>query len=82
MTITTTTHNNSLPGHIGERDVADVLQATRAAYSPHNSGIDATRIAVVGGSHGGFLACHMTAQYPEVYKVAAMRNPVTNIAGA
>ena len=28
----------------------------------------------------GFLTCHLTAQYPEIFTAAATRNPVTNIA--
>eukprot|EP01041_Mallomonas_annulata_P010128 gene10128-21122_t len=40
---------------------------------------DRNRVAVVGGSHGGFLAAHMIGQHPDLYKVAAMRNPVIDI---
>mmetsp|Transcript_22863 Transcript_22863/g.45974 ORF Transcript_22863/g.45974 Transcript_22863/m.45974 type:complete len:804 (-) Transcript_22863:172-2583(-) len=43
--------------------------------------IDPSRVSVVGGSHGGFLAGHLIGQFPDVFKAAAMRNPVTNIAG-
>ena len=68
----------SLPGRCGEFDVEDVREATRLAVEKH--GLDPDRIGVCGGSHGGFLSGHMVGQYPDVYKVAAMRNPVTNIA--
>lgn len=70
----------SLPGRIGTQDVADVLAATEAALALEPKSLDATRVGVVGGSHGGFLGAHLTAQHPDVFKVTALRNPVTNIA--
>jgi acylaminoacyl-peptidase len=63
---------------IGKMDVADVVAATRQVV---DAGIvDSERIGLCGGSHGGFLTAHCTAQHPELFKVAAMRNPVVNIA--
>jgi acylaminoacyl-peptidase len=41
--------------------------------------IDKDRVAVVGGSHGGFLAAHLSARHKDIFKVAALRNPVINI---
>lgn len=70
----------SLPGNIGTNDVADVVSATKAALESKSDRLDSERIGVVGGSHGGFLGAHLTAQHPEIFKVAALRNPVTNIA--
>lgn len=67
----------SLPGKIGDQDVKDCLQALK-------KGIEADlvledKVAVVGGSHGGFLSGHLIGQYPECFKSAVMRNPVCNI---
>lgn len=70
----------SLPGHVGTQDVADVLAATKTALALEPEALDAARVGVVGGSHGGFLGAHLTAQHPDVFKVTALRNPVTNIA--
>lgn len=70
----------SLPGRVGTQDVADVLAATKMALALEPEALDATRVGVVGGSHGGFLGAHLTAQHPDVFKVTALRNPVTNIA--
>ena len=42
--------------------------------------LDAGRVGACGGSHGGFLSLHLVGQHSSVYKAAAVRNPVTNIA--
>ena len=43
--------------------------------------LDPSRVCVTGGSHGGFLTTHLVCQFPTIYRAAAARNPVTNIAG-
>ena len=70
----------SLAGTIGDQDVKDVVHLTNQVLAEYEDHIDASRVGVCGGSHGGFLAGHLIGQYPELFKVAAMRNPVTNIA--
>ena len=37
------------------------------------------RVAVFGGSHGGLLAGHLSAQFPTRYRACVMRNPVVDI---
>ncbi|CAG6021196.1 unnamed protein product [Menidia menidia] len=69
----------SLIGQIGSQDVKDVQRAVLTALQSDTT-LDPKRLAVIGGSHGGFLSCHLLGQYPEVYKVCAARNPVINAA--
>lgn len=69
----------SLIGHIGGQDVKDVQRAVIAALKSDDA-LDCERLAVIGGSHGGFLSCHLVGQFPEVYRACAVRNPVVNAA--
>ncbi len=68
---------NSLLGNIGTNDVQDTKHITD--FFIDEGFLDRHRIGIVGGSHGGFLGAHMIGQFPSIYKVAALRNPVTNI---
>ena len=70
----------SLAGTAGSLDVKDVLHAAEAALELYSSTIDPGRVGICGGSHGGYLAAHCIGQFPDFFKAAAMRNPVTNIA--
>lgn len=69
----------SLAGTAGELDVKDCVHATKHVLDLFPN-IDASRVGFCGGSHGGYLAGHCIGQYPGLFKVAAMRNPATNIA--
>eukprot|EP00040_Diaphanoeca_grandis_P034571 m.214902 g.214902 ORF g.214902 m.214902 type:complete len:784 (-) comp33180_c0_seq1:242-2593(-) len=67
----------SLLGKVGTQDVADVNDAV--THVLEKGWADSTRVGVFGGSHGGFLTGHLTAQFPERYRAAVMRNPVVDI---
>ncbi|KAK3153710.1 hypothetical protein QOZ80_2BG0180130 [Eleusine coracana subsp. coracana] len=68
----------SLPGKVGSQDVQDCLTALDHVIKEEL--IDASRVAVVGISHGGFLTAHLIGQAPDRFVVAAARNPVCNLA--
>ena len=67
----------SLPGKIGTTDVRDCMSALEHFASEGT--VLSEQVAVVGGSHGGFLTGHLIGQFPAVFKAAVMRNPVCNI---
>ncbi|TIC26465.1 alpha/beta-hydrolase [Wallemia mellicola] len=67
-----------LLGNVGTYDVEDCIAAmdmTEKEYA-----VEKDNWCVYGGSHGGFLAAHLTAQYPTRFKTAIVRNPVISLA--
>ncbi|KAM9324358.1 acylamino-acid-releasing enzyme [Gastrophryne carolinensis] len=67
----------SLPGRVGCQDVKDVQTAVLQVLQEEP--INSQQVALCGGSHGGFLSCHLIGQFPDFYKACVVRNPVTNI---
>ena len=67
-----------LPGKIGEMDIFDCYQAARFCLDKRNC--DPERSFVTGGSHGGFITCHLVAAFPDLFQAAVTRNPATNLA--
>uniref|UniRef100_A0A2A4JP98 Acylamino-acid-releasing enzyme n=1 Tax=Heliothis virescens TaxID=7102 RepID=A0A2A4JP98_HELVI len=63
---------------VGDADVSDCKLATD--YAVQNFPIDATKLCLMGGSHGGFLVTHLSGQYPDVYAAVVSRNPVIDVA--
>jgi acylaminoacyl-peptidase len=70
----------SLLSRIGQVDVQDVMACTNHVIEQYSEIIDTKRIGICGGSHGGYLTAHLTGQFPDYFRAAVMRNPVTNIA--
>ncbi|XP_066471875.1 acylamino-acid-releasing enzyme-like isoform X2 [Tiliqua scincoides] len=69
---------DSLISRVGVQDVEDTQLAVELALQMEP--LDPNRIALLGGSHGGFICCHLIGRYPEMYKACAVRSPVINMA--
>ncbi|EPT24889.1 acylaminoacyl-peptidase, putative [Toxoplasma gondii ME49] len=70
----------SLLGKAGRQDVDDVKEAVSDLIASDPDAYTPARTVVVGGSHGGFLTCHLIGQFPDLFAAASTRNPVTNLA--
>ncbi|XP_054832028.1 acylamino-acid-releasing enzyme-like isoform X2 [Eublepharis macularius] len=69
---------DSLISRVGVQDVEDTQLAVELALQ--SEPLDPNRIALLGGSHGGFICCHILGRYPKMYKACAVRSPVINMA--
>jgi len=69
---------DSLLGKIGINDVKDCGDLTLKALKDHAHVIDATKVVLTGGSHGGFLAGWLSGHpdYKEIWAASAVRNAV------
>lgn len=67
-------HMDRLPGAIGEVDVHSCLANLQHALQRHNF----ARVSLCGGSHGGFLAAHLSLLAPR-FACAVLRNPVIDL---
>lgn len=71
------TYRNALDGRWGERDVADVVSGIRHAIK--EGWAAPTRIAVMGGSAGGFTALNVAARHPDLVAAVVALYPVTDL---
>jgi dipeptidyl aminopeptidase/acylaminoacyl peptidase len=67
----------ALAGRWGERDVADVIAGIRAAV--REGWCDGARVAIRGGSSGGFVALLVAARAPELVRAVVSESGVTDL---
>jgi dipeptidyl aminopeptidase/acylaminoacyl peptidase len=68
----------SLAGHWGVRDVGDVAAGIKHAVK--EGWADGARVAVMGGSAGGFAALLLAARHPDLVHAVVALYPVTDLA--
>ncbi|GAM25796.1 hypothetical protein SAMD00019534_089710, partial [Acytostelium subglobosum LB1] len=69
-----------LSGKAGQMDVADCVSTLDYLLATRGQRLDRERVGVQGGSHGGFLAAHLSGLKDSPIKAAVIRNPVIDIA--
>ena len=72
---------NELLGHIGDKDVHDCGQLTKLMLTRFSAILDSEKVAVYGGSHGGFLTGWLIGHpdYKDLWRAAVLWNPVINM---
>lgn len=68
---------NKLSGNVGTMDVDDCLHVIR--HLVQRGLVDSSKLAIQGGSHGGFIAAHLSCQREFQFTSAILRNPVIDI---
>lgn len=72
---------NELLGSIGDVDVHDCGDLVKEALSKYSDIIDPKRVAVYGGSHGGFLTSWLIGhpEYKDLFSTGIIWNGVINL---
>lgn len=70
---------DDLPPLLGTLEVEATLAAGRYLAELGLASRERNKNLLMGGSHGGWTACHLTARWPGEYGAVVMRNPVTDL---
>ncbi|WP_433049747.1 S9 family peptidase [Dactylosporangium sp. CS-033363] len=70
-------HGRPIRGNVGEVTATDLLALLDAALK--EPGLDAGRVGVLGGSHGGFMTTWLAAHHGERFKAAVSERAVNAI---
>lgn len=69
----------AIAGHLGSVEVED--QAAAVTQLAEAGEIDGSRVAITGGSYGGFMTLSCLIQRPDIFKAGVAVAPVTDQAG-
>ncbi|BGP51734.1 hypothetical protein JCM10450v2_007684 [Rhodotorula kratochvilovae] len=72
-------HIEVLPPRLGELEVEATLGAGHYLNALSLASRTRGKKLLMGGSHGGWIACHLTARWPDEFDAVVMRNPVTDL---
>lgn len=64
---------------LSKRSFQLLKTAARLASPMHAGLVHKDKVAVMGGSHGGFLTGNLVGQFPDAFKCGVLRNPVMDI---
>lgn len=70
-------YTKQLIGNVGQMDVNDCMTAIR--YCVQNGLVDPSKLILLGGSHGGFLALHLSCLEEFKFLATIARNPVVDL---
>ncbi|BGP20158.1 hypothetical protein JCM10213_000757 [Rhodosporidiobolus nylandii] len=70
-----------LPPHLGDLEVEATLAAPHYLNQLSLASRTPGKRLLMGGSHGGWTAAHLTARWPDEFDAVVMRNPVTDLLG-
>jgi dipeptidyl aminopeptidase/acylaminoacyl peptidase len=70
-------HGRAVVGDVGARSAVDLLALLDAALAAPD--LDATRVGVLGGSHGGFMTTWLAAHHGDRFKAAVSERAVDAI---
>ncbi|GAA5942370.1 hypothetical protein JCM3775_003237 [Rhodotorula graminis] len=70
---------DELPARIGELEVEATLGAAHYLNALSLASRTRGKKLLMGGSHGGFIASHLTARWPDEFDAVVQRNPVTDL---
>ncbi|GAP11559.1 dipeptidyl aminopeptidases/acylaminoacyl-peptidases [Bellilinea caldifistulae] len=71
------TYQQALNGHWGEADVVDTVSLAR--FLAQQGRVDEQRMAVMGGSAGGYTVLNCLVRYPGVFKAGIALYPVADL---
>lgn len=73
----TSEYVNQLCSNVGDLDIKDCMSSVNNLINMNL--IDKNNVHLMGGSHGGFIVCHLLGQFPDSFTSCTALNPVTDM---